>query len=338
MSLENTDAVELNSSATATEDEIKLVQGADNTDTGGERQGSNDPDEDGEVSERGTRVDEELEAANTDAEREAIRERRRLERQQRKERQKSRTAEQDRRIQALAEQNRQLQNRLIGLESHNAGSQLAQLQINEQQADNAIVHFKAILADATTKGDGVTAAEATEKLLQAQTYKTQVSGQRQNFETQVRTPKSPQLDPLMVNHAQKFMGDNKWFKGATAADPDSRVLAALDNSLAAEGWDPSSEAYWTELASRGAKYLPHRFNGSQSQQGGQKDDYNGTTTGNQRSSVAGSNANNVSGQPVNRGYKVSEARVKAMKDAGIWDDPARRTAMIKRYQEADRQG
>ena len=334
----------VNSNSTASEDEVKLVMngGEDPPEEKLSSTTNNDDDEDDGHSERGTRVDEEMDAASNEAEREIIRERRRQERQQRKERQKNRTAEQERRISALAEQNRQLQARLASVESHTAGSQLAQLQVNEQQADNAITHFKAVLADATTRGDGVLAAEATEKLLQAQAYKTNVSAQRQNFEVNARKPSAPQLDPLMVSHAQNFMNTNKWFKGATAADPDSRVLAALDNSLAAEGWDPSSEAYWTELASRGAKYLPHRFNGSTqggSQQGGQKGDYNGSTnTGGQRSTVSGSNNATFSGKPSDKtGYRLSEERVKAMKDAGIWDDPARRTAMIKRYQEADRQ-
>jgi hypothetical protein len=37
------------------------------------------------------------------------------------------------------------------------------------------------------------------------------------------------------------------------------------------------------------------------------------------------------------GFKLSAERVKAMKEAGIWDDPERRQKMITKYRELDKQ-
>ena len=65
------------------------------------------------------------------------------------------------------------------------------------------------------------------------------------------------LDPRLVNHAQRWMERNKWYD-PTAKDQDSRIAMTLDQQMANEGWDPTTQQYWEELDNRLQKYLPHR--------------------------------------------------------------------------------
>jgi hypothetical protein len=76
------------------------------------------------------------------------------------------------------------------------------------------------------------------------------------------------------------------------------------------------------------KYLPHRFNVS----------YTGNT-----GSTRGGNpkppteSSNQTATKTTTGYRLSPDRVKAMKEAGIWEDPTARREMIKSYMDFDKQ-
>ena len=133
-----------------------------------------------------------------------------------------------------------------------------------------------------------------------------------------------------------------WYKGVNAADQDSRILSAIDNTMANEGWDPRSPTYWAELESRAKQYLGHRFKGQETTQeraAGGNGGYNPTSQPQRpKSPVAGGGSNNFDGGGGGgTKYRLSAERVKAMKEAGIWEDPKRREGMIKRYQELDKQ-
>lgn len=281
------------------------------------------------------RRDPELEQAATDEEREAIRERRRHERKDRRTRAKERQATLERTVQALTTQNQQLAEQMYAIQNANTGAQLAQVDAAIAQANQAAEHFKSIVADATTKGDGRTAAEATEAMIAARNRASQLAGLKQNAAQQANRPKP--LNPIMVSQAKNFLTENSWYGGPQSQDPDSRVLNALDNSLAAEGWDPTTNEYWQELKVRGAKYLPHRF-GAAAVPGGQNSAYNGANGPRAaKTPVAGSGGDSANVQKTGGvTYGLSAERVKAIKDAGAWDDPKRRDSMIKRYQEYDK--
>jgi hypothetical protein len=92
-----------------------------------------------------------------------------------------------------------------------------------------------------------------------------------------------------------------------------------------EGYDPASEDYWDELDKRLSKRLPHRYNES----------YDEAPKRRPKSFVTGSSREVASSGGGRNSFVLAPEQVRAMKEAGMWDDPDKRAKMIKRYaQEA----
>jgi hypothetical protein len=291
--------------------------------------GGDDEHDDG-AEERSARVDTELDDAPDEAAREKIRERRRLERQNKRSRQREKVETLERRLADEKNQRMQLEQRLRNLESTNVNGQMAQLQNAEQQALTAENELTAAIQRATEAQDGATVAEATRRLVQLQNYKTQITNAKTNLERQAARPQQQHLDPQAVTFAAEFRKKHAWFKGSNATDEHSRILSAIDNTMFNEGWDPSSEAYWKELESRGKKYLPDRFKDVDNAVTEDHNPRNG-----RRQPVAGSGGGASNGGASRTTFRLSEARVRAMKEAGAWDDPTRKAKMIKDYRAYD---
>lgn len=322
------DPAGLNTESTASPDEVRLLEPPAAAPKADEQD-----DDDDVVVTHDEGSDTELAAATTEEDREAIRARRRQERKDRRNKGREKLQTLDRQVRSLAEQNQQLQTQLASLLNNNVGQQMAALEGEITRAQQASEHFKNLISDGTTKGDGRVVAEATAAMVQADRRIEQLKGVKDQFARQQVAPKP--LNSSLVDHAKTFMTEHKWFS-TQSPDPDSRVMTALDNSLTAEGWDPTMPEYWEELRVRGAKYLPHRFskpNGANSGNNGGK----GGGDGKPKSPVAGGGDPGGSNGAKGAGYHVSAERVKAMKDAGIWDDPVRRDKMIKRYKDTDAQ-
>lgn len=290
-------------------------------------------DDDDEEDER-TQVDSELADASSESEREAIRARRRDDRKNRKSRQREKSASLERQVAALTKQNQQVIEQLSSLQDNNTGAQLAQVDRAIAEANNSYEYHKNLVGDATTKGDGRAAAEATEAMIDARNRAKELTGLKQRATSAINAPKP--LNQVMVSHASNFLSSNKWYGGPQSADQDSRVLSSIDNSLAAEGWDSTTPEYWNELNARGAKYLPHRFN-SENATMKQNSGYNGSDKSSPgKNPIAGGGGDGGSNKGGGVSFGLSAERVKAMKDAGAWDDTARRNAMIARYQAHDK--
>lgn len=272
-----------------------------------------------EDDEKTAKVDSELEEAETDEAREEIRARRRAERKSRGQRNRERVENLERALQAITDQNRALQQQVSAIQDVNAGSQLAQVDTAITQANQAAEHFKSIIADAASKGDGKTLAEATEYMIAARTKAQQLADFKANATQAMNRPKP--LDTRLVSKSQQFLGKNTWYGGPNSADPDSKVLTALDNSLTAEGWDPTTDDYWRELETRASKYLPHRM-------------AKAAPAARPRTPVAGGSTPSASGGAA---FTLSPDRVQAIKAAGMWEDPAARAKMIKTYRDYDKQ-
>ena len=291
-------------------------------------------DDDDEDDER-TQVDNELANADSESEREAIRARRRDDRKNRKSRQREKSASLERQVAALTKQNQQVIEQLSSLQDNNTGAQLAQVDRAIAEADNAYQYHKNLVGDATTKGDGRAAAEATEAMIDARNRSKELTGLKQRATSAANAPKP--LNQVMVTHASNFLSSNKWYGGPQSSDQDSRVLSSIDNSLAAEGWDSTTPEYWNELNARGAKYLPHRF----STESATMKPISGYTGAENAKPAAGKNPMAGSGGDggSNKGggvtFGLSAERVKAMKDAGAWEDTTRRNAMITRFKAYD---
>lgn len=291
---------------------------------------ANDENDDDQVDERSTKGDQELDDAADDAEREAIKERRRQERQRRKHNRLEKVETLERTVESLAAQNRKMAEDLMRLTQSDSSAKLSQLDGAIQEADQVFNHYKAIMADATAKADGTTAAQAMDLMLKARDRHTQLVGVKQSMVNASRQP-AP-IDPRVHKSAREFATKHSWYRGPQAPDSDSQVMTMLDNQVTKDGFDPTTDTYWTELESRAKKYLPHRFSSTN----GGGDSYNDTTTRKPRSPVGGSAQRGSSSSDSEGGFKLSTERVKAMKEAGIWDDPERRQKMIAQYRKIDR--
>lgn len=273
-----------------------------------------------EEDEKTAKVDSELEEAESDEAREEIRARRRNERKSRGQRNRERVEALERNLQALTEQNRTLQQQVSSINDINAGSQLAQVDAAIAQANQAADHFKGVIATAASQQDGKTLAEATEYMIAARTRAQELKTFKDNSTRAMNAPKP--LDTRLVTKSQQFLGKNTWYGGPTSADPDSKVLTALDNSLTAEGWDATTDGYWQELENRAKKYLPHRMTGAAPA----RRPSNPVPGGSQQSPAGGGTV-----------FKLSAERTNALKSAGLWDDKAARDKAIKSFRDYDKQ-
>ena len=133
--------------------------------------------------------------------------------------------------------------------------------------------------------------------------------------------------PRLKHHAEGWMQNNAWYD-PSGTDMDSDMVLKLDDRMVKEGWNPTTQEYWDELDARVKKYLPHRANST----------YNkpqSNPVSKNRVPVAGAGQAAV-GAPKGT-YRLSAERVKALKEAGVYDDPSKRADAIKRFQEYDKQ-
>lgn len=261
------------------------------------------------------------ESSDDEDEREAIRERRRQERKHRKEAQREREDTLRRELAARDAVINELRSKVDVIERRNTGSEVAQIETAKKQTAQAYAYFKDQIRIATESGNGAAVAEATEKLIQTQRRFDELNNVEKMFRQRQAAPQP--LDPRLANHAQAWMSKNSWYDPA-ARDQDSEIAMKIDQRLAQEGWDPTTKEYWEELDTRVKKYLPHRAN-------------QGKIGNTKPKSVVTGGSRESSGPAQQATYKLSSERVKALKDAGIWDDPKQRAEAIKRFKDYDKQ-
>jgi type II secretory pathway pseudopilin PulG len=153
----------------------------------------------------------------------------------------------------------------------------------------------------------------------------QLAYQHQQTQQQAQQAAQPRTDPRVVDYAKQWLDANPWYN-PQGRDEDSAVTKAIDNSLAAEGWNPASEEYWHELTRRVATRIGD--GGSSAQAAERTPRRKAPPTGNTREHTPTRTRNEV---------VVTPERKAAMIEAGIWDDPVRRTSQLKAYQAYDRE-
>lgn len=279
--------------------------------------------------------------AATEGEQGDVRERKRQERLNQRQRQRQRIETLERQLANALASTQNANQRLSRLENTNLGTQAAQLEAAQVEAAEAEQTLKNIIADATSKQDGQRVAEATSALMNVSRRREMLANAKIQMDQAARQPKAQPLDIQVMDHAKGFMAKNPWYKGPNSSDLDSRILSIIDHSLTSEGWDPRSPTYWTELEKRAAPRLPHLFKPSKDASNGNDGAYTPPNTErrpNNRSPVAGASFTNGGGErKSSQSYRLSPQRVQAMKEAGVWDDPAKRADMVKRYQQADKE-
>lgn len=266
-----------------------------------------------------------------DAEREAIRERRRLEKLERKERREQAIKRDKLELDFLRKRNDDLERRLGTVEQRTHQADLSQIDAQIAHAKNEAEMAERVIAKAVAAGNGedVTQAmryrdQAMQKAQQLAYAKQQAMAQRQASQ-----PKNDGLDDMAVHYAKEFINENPWYD-IKGGDEDSAIVLAIDGALHREGFRPDTEEYWEELRERAARRIPERFKSGKAPAGqrqSQRQQRGGPAIGSGREHAPTSTRTEV---------YISPERKQALIDAGVWDDPVLRMKYVKRYAEYDR--
>lgn len=236
--------------------------------------------------------------------------------------------EKDIRLQNLQRQNQELLERLSVVERKTAGTELARLDKAIEDQSNRIAFARQKMAEATQTGDGELLTQAQEMWFEARRQHEALTGIKRRAVAPQRQAPIQQPDPRLVRQARTWMDKNSWYD-PQGGDPDSRIALTIDEAMSEEGWDPNTQDYWEELDNRLQKYLPHRYTADVGEKASSRSRPRNVVTGSGRESSPTSGGKNS--------YVLSPDRVKAMKEAGLWDDPEKRKRMIKRYAMEDKQ-
>jgi len=251
---------------------------------------------------------------DTDAVRKARSNRRRA----KKEYIKRTNEEKDQRLGLLQRQNQELMERLSVVERKTHGADLARYEKAMEDEEYRLRYAQKKMQEATDNSDGEAFTKAQElwydsrrKLETMHSYKEQAA----KSSSQDSAPANPKL----VRLANGWMERNSWYN-PEAGDEDTQIAKVIDNRLVAEGWDPATQDYWDELDNRLQKRLPHRYTRNTDE----------PSRRSPRSVVTGSSRES-SGSASGNTFVLAPEQVRAMKDAGFWDDAQKRNKMIKRY-------
>ena len=259
---------------------------------------------------------------DSDALRAAKRERRRAKRQL----VKQTNAEKDVKLQMLERQNQELLQRLSVVERKTHSADLARIDKAIEDSELRINYAKMKLAEAAESRDGQAMAKAQEMWMEARQQAEALKNLKKNAVQPKQETSLP--DPRLQRLAADWMERNPWFK-PDGRDLDSKIAKQIDETLTAEGMDATSQDYWDEFDNRLQRYLPHRYNANTDESQSRRSKPRGIVTGSGRESAARAGGKNT--------FTLSPEQVRAMKDAGFWDDPEKRSKMIKRYAQEARQ-
>jgi len=232
--------------------------------------------------------------------------------------------EKDMKLQLLERKNQELMERLSVVERKTHSADLARIDKAIEDQELRLQYAKMKIAEAASAADGHAMTEAQEIMYDARRQMEALS----NVKKAAVEPRKAQgnvPDPRLQRLAANWMERNEWYD-PNGRDTDSKIAKQIDESLVSEGWNPTESEYWEELDNRLHKYLPHKYNDSTDVR---------SSTKRPRSVVTSSGRESVNGSTNRNTFVLKPEQVRAMKDAGFWDDPDKRSKMIKRYaQEA----
>jgi hypothetical protein len=290
--------------------EVEVEVDADEPSEGGEVEASDSDDDNGD---------------ETEEDRERIREARREERQLKKQLQKQREVSSKHKISALEKRNEELARRLAAVENTAASYQFAQVDKAIEDEATRVEYAKMKLVQAAQANDANAQVEYLEQLQEAKTRLAQIQAHKKQQLEEAKRPKQNvpnEVSTEVQRQATTWLKENKWYD-PQARDTDSKIAKLVDQDLASEGWDPSDPEYWDELDNRLSARLPHRY----SAKSGTSNRRGGPTASSRTANPSGKAGNTIT---------LSRERVSAIKDAGAWDDPVKRSKMIKAYAQFDK--
>lgn len=301
---------------------VELPEGADFQDEG--ENSSSDSQEPVEKADGGAVDEEEDHPDDT----EAVRAARRARRKAKKSLIRKTNEEKDLRLMQLQRESEELKRRLLEVEHRTKRSDIIQADKIIEDHQVRLEYAKMKLREAANSNDGDALVEAQEMWRSAERELERAMGYKQNLERQTRQDVNIP-DARIQRNAATWMERNPWYR-PDASDTDSKIAKQIDEALSAEGWNATDPDYWDELDSRLQKYLPHRYNANN------RDER--ISAGKPRNVVgsSGREASGAYGGSNKSTFTLSPERVKAMKDAGAWDNPVRKEAMIKNFMAYDR--
>lgn len=266
--------------------------------------------------------DAELEG-KTEEQREEIRARRREERRMKKERAREREEEHRRALHVRDEKIAELNSRLDKIDRRNHGFDLANIDSQMQALNAEYIGEQQRIAEATKNQDGAGVAQATDRMLEIREKFNKIAATKEAIVKGQNAPKA--LDPRLIQHANEWKERNQWYD-PEGGDEDSQIALVVDRQLVRDGYNPNTKEYWQELDVRLKKRLPHRAQ---------------TATTNTRSQSRGapvggsSRSSSIGTRQAGANPALSQERIAALKQAGLWDDPVKREKAIANFKTYD---
>lgn len=240
--------------------------------------------------------------------------------------------EKDVKLQSLQRENEEFRKRLGQLERNTKSEQLTRIEKNIEDAQVRLEYAKMKLSEATSNNDGQAMVEAQTLWQNSQDEMRQLSHIKNQVDQELRRPQQNVEipDPEIQRNAADWMRRNNWYR-PDSNDTDTRVAKKIDELMVTQGWDPKDPDYWDELDSRLQKELPHRYNRDNDEETRNvRRPRNVVTSSGREASAAYGGSNRTQ-------FVISPDRVKAMKDAGAWDNPVRKAKMVQEFIKFDRQ-
>ena len=230
-----------------------------------------------------------------------------------------------RELEYLRQQNATMEARLRAVEGNTLSQQAQTIDQQYQRALYEAQQAETIIARAVEAGNGDDVSVALRLRDDAKERAQQLGYAKQQAEQYAHQAAQPKADPRVVDYATQWLDANPWYN-PQGRDEDSAVTKAIDNALAAEGWNPTSEEYWHELTRRVASRIGD--DGAPAARNQAAPRRKAPPTGTTREHAPVSTKNEV---------VVTAERKQAMIEAGVWDDPVARTRYLKAYQAYDRE-
>jgi hypothetical protein len=266
-----------------------------------------------------------------ETDREAIRERRRLEKKERKQRREQAINRDKIELEFLRKRNDDLERRMTGIEQKTQRSDISLIEQKLKEAVNEVQLAEKVIAKAVAAQNGEDVAQALRYRDQAMNKARQLEAAKKQAEQVAAAPKQKPVDDVSLEYAREFIKDNPWYN-PKGNDESSAIVLAIDSALVKEGLDPRSADYWDELRDRVRRRLPEKFDeddapAPRSQQKAERSARGGPPVGSGREHAPSSTRREV---------YISPERKAALIEAGVWDDPVLRQKYIKKYMEYDR--
>jgi len=290
-------------------EEIEIVESADGSATAELPEGVENPQQEAAQGD-----DDADHPDDTDAQREARRNRRRA----KKDHIRKSNEEKDTRLTLLQKQNQDLMERLAGLERKSYSADLARLDKAIEDEELRLNYATAKMREATDNANGTAFTQAQQMWYESKRKIEAMHGFKSRVAEAGEQQSQGTVNPDAVRLAHRWIDKNPWFD-QNGDDEDSQIVRVIDQKMIKEGWNPSDPDFWEELDSRLQKRLPEKYN-QRSESNRSRPRSVVTGTGRETGRASGGNT-----------FVLEPEQVRAMKDAGLWDDPEKRARMIKRY-------